>query len=249
LQNRKDCAIFSLSQIDDDPKLTFSADFKIVGKSRDHEKSEIILLNDVTGKTACIPTELNGILSGNGFRLVESCIGNRLSSPVTRIELNSITSRNQKEIVDSLLRALDVTASRSRYMTVPSGRKGSTMLGIMANRYFEKAGRRFIVKFVDKNPFEEGLLSLFEFERYGTIRIARNDDFRTITGKILEQMNLRNGYDKYRLRADEGGRYTLELTGFLIDRDCDKMKQICITALPADDPTARLLSGMRWELQ
>jgi hypothetical protein len=235
--------------VGDDPKLTFSADFKIVGKSRDHKKSEVILLTDATGKNACIPTEINGILSRNGFRVVESCTGNRLSSPVTRIELKSITSRNQEEIVDSLLRALDVTASRSRYMVVPSGRKGSTMLGIMADRYFEKAGRRFIVKFIDKNPFDEGLLSLFEYERYSTIRIAKKDDFRMITGKILEQMNLRNGYDKYRFRADEGGRYTLELTGFLIDRDGDKMKRLCITELPVDDTTSRLVSGMRWEQQ
>jgi len=235
--------------VGDDPKLTFFADFKIVRKIRGSEKPEIILLSDVAGKAACIPAELNSILSGNGFRVVESCKSSTLSSPVTRIELNSITTRNQEEIVDSLLKALDVTASRSRHMVLTSGRKGSTMLGITADRYFEKAGRRFIVKFIDKNPYEEGILSLFESERYSAIRIGKNDDFRAITGKLLERMNLRNGYDKYRFRAAEGGRYTLELSGFLIDTDGDKVKRLCITALPVDGPTSRLLAGMRWELQ
>jgi hypothetical protein len=172
-----------------------------------------------------------------------------MSSPVTRIELNSITTRNQEEIVESLLKVLDVTASRSRHIVLPSGRKGSTMLGITADRYFEKAGRRFIVKFIDKNPYEDGLLSLFESERYSTIRIGKNDDFRAITGKLLERMNLRNGYDKYRFRAAEGGRYTLELSGFLIERDDDTVQRLCITAIPVDGATSRLLAGMRWELQ
>jgi hypothetical protein len=235
--------------IGDDPKLTFFTDFKLVRNIRDSEKPEIILLSDVTGKEACLPEQLIGILSGNGFRLVESCKSGSVPAPVTRIELASITTRNQEEIVDSLLKALEVTASKSRQVVLPSARKGSTMLGITADRYFEKSGRRFIVQFSNKNHYEDGLLSLFESERYQAIRIGKNDDFRTIAGKLLERINLNHGYDKYRFRSAENGRYSVELSGFLIESNDDAVKRLCLTALPVDGPTTRLLAGMRWELQ
>jgi hypothetical protein len=235
--------------IGDDPKLTVSVDFKIVRKIKGTEQTETILLTGVNKEASCFPGELVDVLNGKGFRVVESCRTPMVSPPSARLELHSITSLNPEEILDSLLNSLAVTSIRSRRIMLDSGRKGTTILSVTADRYFQDAGKRFIVKFSDKDPYGDSLLWLFEAEGYTIIPIDLKDDFRAMCGKLFEKMDIRNGYAKYRFRSAESGRYEVEMTAFLVARGKDEGKRLCLTNKPVDDHLPGLLAGMRWDMQ
>jgi hypothetical protein len=234
--------------IGDDPKLTVSVDFKIVRKAKDGETPETILLTGIDRKAACFPEDLEDFLSQKGFRVVQSCKPQTGTPPVVRTDLHSITSPEQQEIVDSMLNVLSVKYDKSRTIGTSSVLNGGTPFNIKADRYFEENGKRFIVNFPNNDPYRYTVLHLLEREDYKLVQIGKTDGFFTISRKILDALNLKQDFARRTLTCEDG-RFTIELSSFLVARDGESEKRLLITPVPVDGPVSRLITGMRWDLQ
>lgn len=232
----------------DDPKLIVPVDFKIVRKAKDGENPETILFTGIDRKAACFPGDLEDFLTGKGFRVVQSCKTQTGPSPAAQIDLHSVTSTDQQDILDSLLVALSIKYDKSRTIAASLAPNGGIPFDIKADRYFEEKGKRFIVIFPDNDPYRYTVSNLLEREGYKVVRIGETDGFFTISRKILESLNLKQDFAR-RTLTGEDGRYAIELSSLLVARDGEVEKRLLITPVPVDGKIFRLITGMRWELQ
>lgn len=197
-----------------DPKLTVQADFKVEKTAESLLKQDVVLVN--SGRTS-LPPSLGEFLKKEGFMLYEPFAS--LSSFARRDSraIHYISSKKQPELIDSILSSFAVAPERNRKVDVFATEDNGISLSVGAERYFERAGQRYIVTGFDGDPTNYTLFRILEAKGYKVVILDAQDDFRKITEKIVDRMDMKGFYAQHGLLQDQVAGYSLQMSGFKLD--------------------------------
>lgn len=221
-----------------DPKITVQADFKVEKTADSLIKQDVVLVN--SGRTA-LPAIFGEFLKKEGFSLYEPFATLKSFAQSDTRAIHSISSTNRPEMVDSILSALSVSPERGRSLDVFAGEKNGISLSVKAERYFERGGQRFVVTSFDGDPINYTLFRILETRGFNVVILETQDNFRTISEKLISRMKIKGSFAQHRLLRDGSSGYSLDMSGFklndpllpgggifLTDRVMDKIiKDLC----------------------
>ena len=198
-----------------DPKLVVTSDFKIEKTPESLIKQDVSLLN--SGKTS-LPQSLNEFLRKEGFAVYEPFSRHRpLLAPVASRQIHQINTKRQPEVVEAILKALEIPFDNDRKIDVFAAENNGISLSVKAERFFEQKGQRFIVTSFDGDPVTYTLFRLLETKGYRVVILEEQDDFKKITEKILGPLKINAGYAQHKLGVDDNQSYFLQMSGFSLD--------------------------------
>jgi len=222
-----------------DPILTVTTDFKVENDSNSPLQHDIFLFN--TGsRSGGFPPVLADYMARQGFRVIDSN-----PSGITEITpvdgaVSVITDKEPSVIADRLMSALKLGYVRDKEIDLLNMGDGGVGLRVKADRYFEKNGERFVVSTFRGDPENYTLLRLLEAQRYHVIMLTPEEDFRSVSAKILSQLRLPSRYDMQELLASREIPYSIRMSGIMIKAP-DKRGNIFLTATMPDRVIAELL--------
>jgi hypothetical protein len=198
-----------------DPKLTVRSDFKVEKTPESIIKQELVLLN--SGRNA-YPAPLTEFLKKEGFSVYEPFAFQAPSlgeSPSRHIY--QITGNRQPDIVDAILKTLEVPYQNDRRLDVFAADNNGISLSVKAERYFERDGQRVVITRFDGDPVTYTLFRILETKGYRVAMLENQDDFRKISEKILARLNIHGGYAQHKLWPDEASNYSLQMSGYKLE--------------------------------
>ena len=222
-----------------DPKLTVTTDFKVENDSNSPLQHDIFLFN--TGsRNGAFPPVLAEYMARQGFRVIDiNPSGITESTPVDGA-VSVITDKEPSVMADSLMSALNLGYEQEKEIDLLSMGDGGVGLRVKADRYFEKNGEKFVVSIFKGDPENYTLLRLLEAQRYHVIVLTPEEDFRSVSGKILSQLRLPSRYAIQELLASGDIPYTIRMSGIMIKAP-DKRGKIFLTATRPDRIITELL--------
>jgi hypothetical protein len=197
-----------------DPKLTVRSDFKIEKTPESLIKQDVVLMN--SGRVP-LPPVIAGFLKKEGFTVYEPFSSLQPVVPVAARPLYQITTKNQSDIIDALLKAVSVTSDKDRRLDVFALDNNGISLSVKAERYFERAGKRYVVTRFDGDPVTYTLFRILETKGYQVITLESQDDFRKISEKLLSHMHIQGTYALHTLDHDTGANYSLQMSGYKLE--------------------------------
>lgn len=229
-----------------DPLLKVRADFKVERTAESVMRNEVIL---VSSSRQGFPAHLADYVKAQGFKLVEP-FAERQSAPVPRRhQLVQLAPRNQYQTIDQLLEALSVPTEKNRRVQLFSAADSGIALSVVAERYFERAGRRYVVASFSGDPIAYTLFRLLETKGYRVVILEPKDTFKSIASKMLERMDLPSSYASHLLVSDPSGRYSLEMSGFLLENSSSGGGALMLTDLPLEQNVRELLTDQGYQIQ
>lgn len=198
-----------------DPKLMVRSDFKVEKTPESIMKQEVSLLN--SGRSA-LPTPLTEFLKKEGFTVYEPFASQTpfLGDASSR-QIYQITGKKQPEIVDAILKTLEVPYQNDRRLDVFAAENNGISLSVKAERFFERDGQRVVITRFDGDPVTYSLFRILETKGYRVVILENQDDFRKISEKILSRLNIHGGYAQHKLWPDDASNYTLQMSGFKLE--------------------------------
>jgi hypothetical protein len=199
-----------------DPKLTVNADFKVEKDPDSPLQQDIFLINTTPGKGG-FPQVLAGFMARQGFRVIDvspSFSGEKGRSGNT---ISVITEEEPYAMTERLLSALRQGFERNRAVELFSMGDGGVGLKIKADRYFVRNGKRYVVSVFKGDPEEYTLLRLLDSMNYHVIILDANEDFRSLSSKILSRMDLSGSYAMHDLIPAGDMPYSIQMSGIMID--------------------------------
>lgn len=197
-----------------DPKLTVQADFKIEKTRESLVKQDILLVN--SGRTALPPT-LAKFLQKEGFALYEPFASLKAFAQHDSRTVHYISATKQPEMIDSILSAFSVLPERDRPVDVFATDNNGISLSVKAERYFERAGKRYVVTSFDGDPINYTLFRILETKGYNVVILEAKDNFRKIAEKIISRMKIKGQFAEHSLLQDKSAGYSLQISGFMLD--------------------------------
>ena len=197
-----------------DPKLTVQADFKVEKTAESLIKQDVILVNS---GFIPLPSPLGAFLKNEGFSLYEPFSLVKPLLPRESRSIHYISARKQPEMVDSILSAFSVASERDRSVEVFEAENIGISLSVKAERYFERGGQRYVVSSFDGDPISYTLFRLLETRGYKVVIIEAQDDFRSISEKILSRMKIKGDFAQHNLVQTGSAGYSLQMSGFKLD--------------------------------
>ncbi len=155
--------------------------------------------------------------------------GSTLPEPERRIDvtIRSITAREPCAMVDALLKSLGIAPQRGRDLAVrlPGS---SEALQVPADRFFQLAGRSYLVNCSAVDPDRYTLYRLLEGEGYRIINIREGDGFRPVAERLLATLGHRAAFGRHAIYLDSG-RKPLHINGFLLKQGRDSRQLTLLT--------------------
>ena len=215
-----------------DPKLLVRSDFKIEKTPESLINQDVILLNSAE---TSFPQSLGEFLKKEGFtvyELFESLKPLTLRTPSRQI--HQITAKGQPDILDAILKALEVSYQNDRNIDVFAADNNGISLSVKAERFFERGGQRFVVTSFDGDPVTYTLFRILETKGYRVVILEAKDDFRKITEKILSRLRIQAAYAQHKLLSDDATNYSLQMSGFNLEGAGIPDGSLFLTNLPLD---------------
>jgi hypothetical protein len=222
-----------------DPKLTVTTDFKVENDANSPLQHDIFLFNSEP-RSGSIPAPLAEFLAGQGFRVIDLYPSGSGERAMAGSSIQVITDKEPVALADRVMSALGLGYEQERKIDLLSMGEGGVALSVTADRYFEKNGERYVVSFFKGDPENYTLLRLLESERYHVIMLTPEEDFRTVTGKILSQMRMPGRYAMQELIASRGIPYTIQMSGIMLNTR-DKRGKLFLTGSRPDPLMGELL--------
>jgi hypothetical protein len=222
-----------------DPKLTVSTDFKVENDSNSPLQHDIFLFN-AGSRSSGFPPVLAEYLARQGFRVID---GNpsaiKETTPVDGA-VSVITDKEPSVIADRLMSALKLGYVQDKEIDLFSVADGGVGLRVKAERYFERKGEKYIVSVFRGDPENYTLLRLLEAQRYHVIMLTPEEDFRSVSAKILSNLRLPGRYDMQELLASGEIPYSIRMSGIMLKAP-DKRGNIFLTTTRPDRVISELL--------
>lgn len=197
-----------------DPKLTVHSDFKIEPTPESLINQDIVLMN-----SGHVPLSLviEGFLKKEGFTLYEPFASVKSAVPAVQRTLYQVTTKNQSDIIDTLLSFISVTPDKDRLLDVFAADNNGISLSVKAKRYFERNGQRHVVTSFDGDPVTYTLFRILETKGFQVLILEAQDDFRKISDKLLPRLRIQGSYAQHTLDHDLGANYSLKMSGYKLD--------------------------------
>ncbi len=203
-----------LLEFGSDPRLTVRADYKVEKNSDSLVKNDIVLVNASQRPSS---PNLASFLKKEGVSIIEPFVRNQPVPTVPKHQLFSISPKGQPEMVDTLLGVLSLSFDTNRRVELFSVAESGFGLSVQADRYFEHAGKRYVITRFTGDPVAYTLLRLLETKGYRVVILEKQDGFRTVAEKVFSKMDLSVSYAPQLLVSDPEGRYSLELSAVLLE--------------------------------
>jgi len=215
-----------------DPILTVTTEFKVENDSNSPLQHDIFLFN--TGsRSGGFPPVLTEYMARQGFRVIDSNPSGIIESTPVNGAVSVITDKEPSVMADKLMSALNLGYVKEKEISLLSIGDGGVGLRVKADRYFEKNGEKFVVSVFRGDPEHYTLLRLLETQRYHVIMLTPEEDFRSVSGKILSQLRLPSSYAMQELIASGDIPYTIRMSGIML-RTPDNRGKIFLTATRPD---------------
>ena len=197
-----------------DPLLTIHSDFKVEKSAESVVKFDILLMN--AGQIS-YPRVIKDFLQNEGVTVHEPFALPRPAVAASRGQFYQINSRNQPDIVDSLLAALAIKPEKNKRLDVFAADDNGISLSVKAERYFERDGQRHVITRFDGDPITYTLFRILEAKGYQTVILDKQDDFRKVTEKLLSGMGIQGDYARHSFDFDAGANYSLQMSGVKLE--------------------------------
>ncbi|MDD2366156.1 MAG: LysM peptidoglycan-binding domain-containing protein [Desulfuromonadaceae bacterium] len=197
-----------------DPKLSVKADFKVEKTPESLINQDVLLLNS---SRRSLPPTLNEFLKKGGFTVYEPFASLKPFAQRDSRTIHYISANNQSEMIDSILSAFAVSSERNRNLDVFAAENNGISLSVNAERYFERAGKRFVVTSFDGDPVNYTLFRILETKGYNVVILEASDDFKKVAEKIISRMKIKGLYARHNLIQDKSSGYSLQMSGFKLD--------------------------------
>ncbi|MBT1071039.1 LysM peptidoglycan-binding domain-containing protein [Pelotalea chapellei] len=200
-----------------DPKLTVKADFKVEKTPESLVRQDVALINS---SESPLPDSLTHFLKKEGFTVHEPfAVSKTFSSSASRLQVHQVTAKKQSDVVDALLQALSINNHVDRTLDVFAADNNGISLSVLAERYFERGGRRYVITRFDGDPVTYTLFRILETKGYQVVILEAQDNFRKISEKILSRMNIRGSFVQNALLSRKDLNYSLQVSGFKMEGD------------------------------
>lgn len=223
-----------------DSTISVTSDFKIEKTVDSLAKQDVVLLN-VTEARSGTPPVLVSFLAGQGFRLIEPSQTARRASGGGGHRIYSIAGAGATEIADNVLTSLDVRFSRDSRVELFGPHDSGIKLDIMADRYYEIGGERYIVSRFNGDPVFYTLMRLLETRGYRVVILEDKDSFKRVAEKLFSRMKLPSRFEKQRLWPAGELPYSVQLPGFML-RDPSSGHKTLLTDSGLDPLVSELAS-------
>jgi hypothetical protein len=211
-----------------DPILTVSTDFKVENDSNSPLQNDIFLFN--TGsRSGGFPPALTEYMASQGFRVIDSNSSGITESTPVDGAVSVITEKEPSVMADRLMSALNLGYVKEKEIDLLNMGDGGIGLRVKADRYFEKNGEKFVVSAFKGDPENYTILRLLEAQRYHVIMLTPEEDFRSVSGKILSQLRLPSRYEMQELLGSGDIPYTIRMSGIMV-KTPGKQGKIFLTA-------------------
>lgn len=229
-----------------DPQLKIRFDYKVERTDESVMKNELVLVNaDQQG----LPVRLNEYLQKQGFRLYEPfATGGAAPLPPRHTVIHSFNDR-QGDMVDHLLSWLSLPVEKNRRLELFTPAENGISLSVSAERYFVYKGERFVINHFNGDPVTYTLFRLLETKGYRVITLDSGDSFRPLADKLLSRLGLSSGYMPHLLATDPSGRYSLELSGFMLENFSKGGGALLLTDLPIEKELQGILYDHGYKVQ
>jgi len=214
-----------------DPTLTINSDFRVEKTSDSLINQDLVLMNAAQNP---LPAVISTFLKNEGFAVYEPFVVSRPFAVPNKGRLRQVTSGKQSDIVDALLLAISVEADKDRRLDVFAAKNNGVYLSVKADRYFERAGQRYVVTSFDGDPVVYTLYRILENNGYNVTILESKDDFRKVSEKILNRLRIPAVYAKHKLSPDTEGSYALNMSGFKLENTGDSSAGVFLTNLELD---------------
>lgn len=220
-----------------DPKLNIRADFRIVRLPAASRGPETCLLF-IGDESPCLPASLKDYLVRKGYQVIDLCRGTVDSHTDPGYDLHALPNGSSCDMTISLLDALSLRLERNRIVTGNMGAGTENRFSIRVEGYFEAAGKRFILDCGEGDSYNYTLFRLLQLQGYRIIQPRTNDDFATISEKLLKELNYPYSFGRHDL---DYGRYRISVTGYKVTRRGDSTGRLILANRPSDPVFAELL--------
>jgi hypothetical protein len=221
-----------------DPLLTIHSDFKVEKTAESIVKFDVLLMN--AGQTS-YPPAIKDFLKTEGMTVHEPFALSRPAVAASRRQLYQITSRNQTDIVDSILAAIAIKPEKNKRLDVFAADDNGISLSVKAERYFERGGQRHVITRFDGDPITYTLFRILETKGFQTVILDKQDDFRKVTEKLLSGMRIQGAYARHNIDFDAGANYSLQMTGVKLEGSGIPETELFLTNLEIDRVIRNLL--------
>ena len=228
-----------------DPKLAVRSDFKIEKTPDSLINQDVILMN--SGHVP-LPSVIGSLLKKGGFTVLEPFASLHPVVPATVKQMHQVTSTSQVGIIDSILTSLSVKPEKERRLDVFAADNNGISLSVNAERYFELNGRRNIIARFDGDPVAYTLFRILETLGYRIIILDSHDDFKSITTKLSNRLELQSSYAQHTFEDDLNTNYSVYLSGFKIEGPGLTPGGLFVTNLALDRVVHDVLTGMGYSI-
>lgn len=229
-----------------DPQLKVRSDFKVERSAESVMNNEVML---VSAARQGLPLRLAEYLKTQGLTVSEP-FADQAHTPVPlRHRVVRAAPQGQGQAVDLVLETLAVSAERNRRVELFRTSETGVGLSVAAERYFEYDGKRFVVTRFTGDPVTYTLFRLLETKGYRVVILEPQDDFKTVTGKLLFRMDLPSRYAAHLLLADPAGKYSFEMSGFMLENAAKGGGAVMLTDRPIEKGMRELLYDHGYQVQ
>lgn len=229
-----------------DPQLKVRSDFKVERTAESVMNNEVML---VSAARQGLPLRLAEYLKTQGLTVSEP-FADQVHTPVPlRHRIVRAAPQGQGQAVDLVLETLAVPAERNRRVELFRASETGVGLSVAADRYFEYGGKRFVVTRFTGDPIAYTLFRLLETKGYRVVILETQDDFKAVTGKLLSRMDLPSSYAAHLLLADPVGKYSFEMSGFMLENAVAGGGAVMLTDRPIEKGLRELLYDHGYQVQ
>lgn len=221
-----------------DPLVKIRSDFKVERTPESIVRGELLLVN---ASQNALPLSLSDFLNKQGVSMLEPFAVRGSSPTIKRHKLVRVSTKDQRQLVDSVLEALGVEFISQKRIDLFESSENGFNLSVVTDRYFERGGYRYIVHRSGSDPIAITLLRLLETRGYRVVHIEPKDDFRSVTGKLLSKVNLPANYTSQPLLQDPSGRYSVDMSGFLLENSTPQGGAVMLTDRVVDQSLINVL--------
>ena len=229
-----------------DPQLKVRSDFKVERSADSVMHNEVML---VSASHQRVPARLSDYLKTQGLKVSEPFADQAHTAVPLRHRVVRAATQEQGQAVDLVLETLAVPAERNRRVELFRAAETGVGLSVTADRYFEHGGKRYVVTRFTGDPIAYTLFRLLETKGYRVVILEPQDSFKTAAGKLLSRMDLPSSYASHLLLADPAGKYSFEMSGFMLENATAGGGAVMLTDRPIENAMRDLLYDHGYQVQ
>jgi hypothetical protein len=229
-----------------DPQLKVRSDFKVERTTESVMRNEVML---VSASRQGLPNRLAAYLKSQGFELLEPFSDQVAAEVPLRHHVVHATPGDINRTVDLVLESLGLPVERNRRVELFRSVESGIALSVAADRYFERGNKRYVVARFTGDPVTYTLFRLLETKGYRVIILEPQDGFKIVTSKLLSRMDLPSSYASHQLVSDPLGRYSVQMSGFLLENVSSSGGAVILTDRPLERSVRDLLYDHGYQIQ